>query len=97
MRTLALELAPLRIRVNSVHPSNVDTPMIMNDATFRLFSPSNAPDLDAFREKAQLMNALPVPWVEPIDVSNAVLFLVSDEARFITGVTLAIDAGTSLK
>ena len=39
------------------------------------------------------MNVLPIPWVEPVDISNAVLFLASDEARYITGVTLPVDAG----
>ena len=61
-----------------------------------------APDDPApSREKAepifQSTNALPVPWVEPVDISNAILFLVSDEARYITGVTLPVDAGYTVK
>ena len=98
MRTLALELAPHKIRVNSVHPTNVDTPMIMNDATFKLFRPDlEHPTRDDFEEAALAMNALPVAWVDAVDISNAVLFLASDEARYITGDTLSIDAGSFLK
>jgi len=98
MRTLALELAPDMIRVNSVHPTTVDTPMVDNEATFRLFRPDlDKPTKDDFAQAAIAMNALPVPWVEAVDISNAVLFLASDEARYITGVTLPIDAGSIAK
>jgi SDR family mycofactocin-dependent oxidoreductase len=97
MRTLALELAPDMIRVNSVHPTSVNTDMIHNDATSELF----APDLEAkdrtterLNERFQAINALPVPWVEPVDISNAVLWLASDESRYVTGVALPVDAGT---
>jgi (+)-trans-carveol dehydrogenase len=100
MRTLALELAPDMIRVNSVHPTSVDTDMIQNAATYALF----APDLDEkdrtkerLAERFQAINALPVPWVEPADISNAVLWLASDEARYVTGVTLPVDAGFMAK
>jgi SDR family mycofactocin-dependent oxidoreductase len=98
MRTLALELAPHMIRVNSVHPTQVDTPMIMNQATYSLFRPDlEHPSREDFAPASQEMNALPIPWVEPIDVSNLVLFLASDEARYITGVTLPVDAGALIK
>ena len=98
MKTLALELAPHMIRVNSIHPTQVNTDMIMNEVTFKLFSPDNPkPTIDDFRPVSQLMNALPIPWVEPVDISNAVLFLASDEARYITGVTLPVDAGAVIK
>lgn len=98
MRTLALELAPHRVRVNTVHPTGVATDMILNEATYRLFMP----DLEhPTREQAapvfESTNALPVPWVEPIDISNAVLFLASDEARYITGTELKVDAGYTIK
>jgi SDR family mycofactocin-dependent oxidoreductase len=100
MRTLALELAPDMIRVNSVHPTSVNTPMIHNEATYALF----APDLDEkdrtrerLGERFQALNALPIPWVEPVDISNAVLWLASDESRYVTGVTLPVDAGSLLK
>ena len=98
MRTLALELAPDMIRVNSVHPTVVDTPMVNNEATFKLFRPDlENPTVDDFKEAAGGINALPIPWVEARDISNAVLFLASDEARYITGVPLPVDAGAAVK
>jgi (+)-trans-carveol dehydrogenase len=98
MRTLALELAPDMIRVNSLHPTQVDTDMIMNEPTFKLFRPDlEHPTVDDFRPASQAMNALPIAWVEPVDISNALLFLASDEARYITGVTLPVDAGAVIK
>ncbi|WP_041939147.1 MULTISPECIES: mycofactocin-coupled SDR family oxidoreductase [Frankia] len=94
MRALALELAPHNIRVNTLHPTQVDTPMIMNDSTYRLFRPDlSHPTREDFAPASQAMNALPLPWVEARDVSNALLFLASDEARYITGVALPVDAG----
>jgi (+)-trans-carveol dehydrogenase len=98
MRTLAQELAPHMIRVNSIHPTQVDTPMIMNETAFRLFLPDHEhPTVEDFRPVSQTMNALPVPWVDAVDISNAVLFLASDEARYITGVPLPVDAGTLIR
>jgi SDR family mycofactocin-dependent oxidoreductase len=98
MRTLALELAPHSIRVNTVNPTGVDTIMIQNEATWHLFLPDiEHPTREQVAEVFATTNALPVPWVEPRDVSNAVLFLASDEARYITGVTLLVDAGYTLK
>ncbi len=98
MRTLALELAPHMIRVNSVHPTVVDTPMVNNDATYRLFRPDiENPTVDDFKEAAAGINALPIPWVEAVDISNAVLWLASDEARYVTGVPLPVDAGAAVK
>jgi SDR family mycofactocin-dependent oxidoreductase len=96
MRTLALELAPDMIRVNSVHPTVVNTDMIQNAATYALFAPDLAEKdrtKEALAPRFQAMNALPIPWVEPVDISNAVLWLASDESRYVTGVTLPIDAG----
>ncbi|HEY0471303.1 MAG TPA: mycofactocin-coupled SDR family oxidoreductase [Kribbella sp.] len=98
MRTLANELAPDMIRVNSVHPTSVNTEMIHNKATYELFAPDlENPTKDQLAERFQAMNALPIPWVEARDISNAVLFLASDEARYITGVTLPVDAGSLAK
>jgi SDR family mycofactocin-dependent oxidoreductase len=100
MRTLALELAPDFIRVNSVHPTSVNTDMIQNAATYELFAP-DLPAAERTKEvlgpRFQEMNALPIPWVEPLDISNAVLWLASDESRYVTGVTLPIDAGQLTK
>ncbi|SEP00245.1 mycofactocin-coupled SDR family oxidoreductase [Trujillonella endophytica] len=98
MRTLANEFAAQSIRVNSVHPTGVDTQMIMNPKTWGLFDPENPnPTREGAEPIFRSTNALPVPWVEPRDISNAVLFLVSDEARYITGVTLPVDAGYTVK
>jgi (+)-trans-carveol dehydrogenase len=98
MRTLALELAPNSIRVNSIHPTNVNTAMIQNDAMYRLFVPgSDHPTKEEFAAVSQSMQALPIPWVEPVDISNALLFLASDEGRYITGVTFPVDAGITQK
>jgi (-)-trans-carveol dehydrogenase len=98
MRTLALELAPDMIRVNSVHPTSVNTDMIQNDATYRLFAPDLAnPTREQVGERFLATNALPIQWVEPVDISNAVLWLASDESRYVTGVTLPVDAGSVTK
>jgi (+)-trans-carveol dehydrogenase len=98
MRTLALELAPDMIRVNSVHPTVVDTPMVNNEAVFKLFRPDlENPTVDDFKEAAGAINALPIPWVDARDISNAVLWLASDEARYVTGVALPVDAGANVK
>jgi SDR family mycofactocin-dependent oxidoreductase len=98
MRSLANELAADIIRVNSVHPSNVNTDMLLNPTIMRLFRPDVAePSLEEFAVAAREMHAIPVPWVEVDDVSNAILFLASDEARYITGVTLPVDAGFANK
>ncbi|MEV3902170.1 mycofactocin-coupled SDR family oxidoreductase [Mycobacterium sp. NPDC050551] len=98
MRTFAVELGPQSIRVNSIHPTQVNTPMAINDATFRLFAPHKEhPGPEDFAPISQMMHTLPIPWVEPEDVSNAVLFLASDESRYVTGVQLPVDAGCLLK
>ncbi|PKZ64556.1 SDR family mycofactocin-dependent oxidoreductase [Gordonia terrae] len=98
MRSLANELAPHGIRVNSIHPTQVDTPMIQNEGTYRIFRPDlENPSREDFEPASAATNALPVPWVDPVDVSNALLFLVSDEARYVTGATLPVDAGCLIK
>jgi NAD(P)-dependent dehydrogenase (short-subunit alcohol dehydrogenase family) len=96
MRTLANEFAADRVRCNTVHPTGVDTVMIQNEKTWGLFDPAH-PTREAAAEVFQATNALPVPWVEPVDISNAILFLASDEARYVTGVTLPVDAGYTVK
>jgi (+)-trans-carveol dehydrogenase len=99
MQSLANELAPDMIRVNSVHPSAVDTDMIHNQALYHLLLPDRHGDItrQEIEPVFQTLNALPIPWVESVDISNAVLFLASEEARYITGVTLPVDAGASVK
>ncbi|MBP1162210.1 SDR family mycofactocin-dependent oxidoreductase [Rhodococcus sp. PvR044] len=97
MRSMAKELAPHRVRVNTVHPTNVDTPMIQNDAVRAKFRPDldRPPTREEFAESAATMNMLAIPWIEPVDVANAALFLASDEARYITSVSLPVDAGST--
>ncbi|RSN64337.1 mycofactocin-coupled SDR family oxidoreductase [Actinomadura sp. WAC 06369] len=95
---LAVTLAPRGIRANAVHPTNTDTAMLNSDPMFRVFRP----DLEnPTREDALLafpaMNAMPVGFVEPEDVAAAVLFLISDDARYITGAQLRVDAGSYVK
>jgi (+)-trans-carveol dehydrogenase len=98
MRTVAVEFAQHGIRANSVHPTSVDTIMVQNESVWGLFDPANPhPTRESAEAVFTTTNTLPVPWVEPIDISNAVLFLASDEARYITGVTLPVDAGSMLK
>jgi SDR family mycofactocin-dependent oxidoreductase len=90
MRNYAVELAPHSIRVNTVAPTGTETPMIQNDLVDRY--------LEGHPELLDLMaNALPVPAVEPRDISNGILFLVSDAGRYVTGTTLPVDAGFLVK
>lgn len=98
MRALAHEHAEQMIRVNSVNPTAVSTPMIHNDNTYRIFRPDlENPTAEDCIEPFRGQNLLPIPWVEPVDVSNGVLFLASDEARYVTGVTLPIDGGNVMR
>ncbi|ADP82072.1 mycofactocin-coupled SDR family oxidoreductase [Pseudofrankia inefficax] len=98
MRTLALELGSRNIRVNSLHPTQVNTPMTIHEGTFKMFRPDlENPTIDDFAVVSQNMHLLPTPWVEPEDIANAALFLASEEGRFLTGVTLPVDAGALLK
>jgi len=98
MRTLANEFGKQAIRVNTVHPTGVDTVMIQNEKTWGLFTPDDPnPSKEKFAELFETLHPLPVPYVQPVDISNAILFLVSDEARYITGVTLPVDAGYTVK
>jgi (+)-trans-carveol dehydrogenase len=98
MRTFAVELGAQNVRVNTVCPTNVNTPLFMNEPTMKLFRPDlENPGPDDMKVIGQLMHTLPIGWVEPEDVANAVLFLASDEARFITGVALPVDGGSCLK
>lgn len=85
MRTLAVELAPHSIRVNTVHPTGVNTPMVVNDFTAQF--------LETEGGQSNVTNLLPVELVEPVDISNAIVWLASDEARYVTGVSLPVDAG----
>jgi SDR family mycofactocin-dependent oxidoreductase len=86
MRTLANALAPMSIRVNTVHPTAVNTMMAVN------------PEMTAFLENypdggPHLQNPMPVEMLEPEDISNAIAYLVSDQAKYVTGVAFPVDAG----
>jgi SDR family mycofactocin-dependent oxidoreductase len=97
-RTLAYELAPQFIRVNAICPTAVDTPMIQNESLYRSFRPDLAsPGQDDVAPEFQAKNLLPIPWVDAADISNAIVWLASDQARYVTGVTLPVDAGNALK
>ena len=97
-KALAQELAPHDIRVNAISPTQVDTDMIQNEIIYRLFLPdSKEPTREQFSQASQATHLLPVPWVKPRDVSEAVAFLVSDSARYVTGISLPVDAGVLAK
>jgi SDR family mycofactocin-dependent oxidoreductase len=97
VRTLAKELGPEKIRVNAIHPGQVDTDLLLNEATFKLFRPDlEDPTHDDFVAAASTITAMQIPYVNAIDVSNALAFLASDEARYITGVALTVDGGTAI-
>ena len=96
MRCLANELAPHFIRVNCLHPSAVSTAMLHNDTIYQLFRPdADIPTLEEAIPVFTTLNALPIPWVETIDISNALLFLASDASRYVTSVSLPVDAGAT--
>ena len=95
---LSVQLADRKIRVNAVHPTNVNTDMLHNEGMYQVFRP----DIEQpTREDAELafpaMQAMPVSYIEPQDVSAAVVFLAGDDARYITGTQLRIDAGGYVK
>jgi (+)-trans-carveol dehydrogenase len=98
MRSLVQELSQHGIRVNCVLPTSARTPQVMNDAVYKLFRPDlDRPELEDTLDLFQAINALPVDLIESSDVSNAVLWLASDEARYVTGVALPVDAGALTK
>jgi SDR family mycofactocin-dependent oxidoreductase len=94
VKSVAMEVGAHGITVNAICPTTVDTDMIQNQAAYKLFLPDAA---EVAKEDAatafQSLNTIPVPWVETIDISNAMAFLCSDEARYITGETIAVAAG----
>jgi SDR family mycofactocin-dependent oxidoreductase len=98
MRTLANELNEHRIRVNCIHPTNTATDMLLNDASYHTF----ARDVDQPTQEDAIpgmagINLIPVPWIDARDISNALLWLTSDEARYVTGISLPVDAGSYVR
>jgi SDR family mycofactocin-dependent oxidoreductase len=92
---LSVALAPRMIRVNAVHPTNVNTDLLHNDPMYKIFRPDlESPTAEDALLAFPAMQAMPIPFIEPRDVSEAVLFLASDESRFVTGLQLRVDAGS---
>jgi NAD(P)-dependent dehydrogenase (short-subunit alcohol dehydrogenase family) len=86
------------VRINAIHPTNVDTLLLHNIDVYRAFrpdleNPTRADAMAAF----PAMQAMPVPYIEPVDVSNLVAFLAGDESRYMTGLNIRVDAGAMLK
>jgi len=98
VHNIAAELAPRGIRANVVHPTNCNTPMLQSTPMYKSFRPDLENPTQADAEPVfYVQQAMKVPWVEPEDISNMVLFLASDEARYITGTQQRVDAGGYLK
>lgn len=95
---MALFLAPRMIRVNTIHPTNCNTHLIHNDELYRVFRPDlEQPTLEDVLPAFTYFQAMPIPYVEPVDISNAVLFFASDESRYVTGQQFRVDAGSYLR
>jgi len=93
-KVLAKELAPQGIRVNTVHPGTVLTPMVLNEPSYRLFRPDlEHPTQEDFEAVARSMTGLPTSAIDPVDMSNAIVYLVSDDGRYVTGTTHVVSAG----
>ena len=96
VKTLALEVAAHGITVNAICPATVDTPMVHNGAFYGLFAPDvDRPTKATVEPRYARINPIPVPWIDPADVSNAVIFLASDDARYISGSTIDVDCGST--
>lgn len=95
---LARHLAPRGIRANIIHPTNCNTPMLQSEPMYRSFRPDLTHPTRADAEPAfGVQQAMPIPYVEPEDISSAVVFLASDESRYVTGMQLRVDGGGYLK
>jgi SDR family mycofactocin-dependent oxidoreductase len=96
--TLAVKLAPKSIRVNAVHPTNCNTDMLQSAPMYRTFRPDLPnPTVEEAYAGFQSFQGMPVAWVEPADISYAVVYLASDESRYVTGLQLPVDAGATVK
>jgi SDR family mycofactocin-dependent oxidoreductase len=98
VRELALTLAARNIRVNAVHPTNCNTTLLHNPPMYKLYRPDlEEPTREDAIAAFPAMQAMPIPWVDPVDISNAAVFLASDESRYVTGLQLRVDAGSVIK
>jgi SDR family mycofactocin-dependent oxidoreductase len=94
VKTAAFENGPFGITVNAVCPTNVNTGMFLNDEIYGIFRPDlEAPGYDDIKDLASMMHPMGVPYIEPVDVTNAILFLLSDGARYVSGEALTVSAG----
>jgi SDR family mycofactocin-dependent oxidoreductase len=96
MKVLAVEMAAFNVRVNTVHPCGVNTTLVMNQAGLDLFAGKEGATFEDAEPGMKSLNLLDVALIEPEDVSNAILYLVSDAARYVTGTELKVDAGTTI-
>jgi (+)-trans-carveol dehydrogenase len=97
-RTLCNELGPHMIRANTVHPTTTNTQLVHNEPTYRMFRPDlDNPTASDFAEATPALNAMPVAWLEPDDIADAVAWLASDESRYVTGAAIPVDAGSTQK
>ncbi|HEY2563440.1 MAG TPA: mycofactocin-coupled SDR family oxidoreductase [Acidimicrobiales bacterium] len=98
VEVLALQLASHMIRMNGIHPTNCDTDLLHNVDVYRAFRPDlENPKREDVMDFLPLMQAMPIPFIDPQDVSHLVAFLASDESRYITGLNIRLDAGAMLK
>ncbi|WP_375484985.1 mycofactocin-coupled SDR family oxidoreductase [uncultured Mycobacterium sp.] len=95
---MAYHLAPRSIRVNAIHPTHVNTHPLHNEGMYEMLRPDlERPTRDEAEPALAFFQAMPIPFIEPQDVANLAVFLASDEARYITGQQIRIDAGALIK
>jgi SDR family mycofactocin-dependent oxidoreductase len=98
VEVLALQLAPHMIRLNGIHPTNCNTQLLMNEDVYKAFRPDlEHPTKEEAVAAFPAMQAMPIPYIDPIDISHLVAYLASDESRYMTGMNLRVDAGAMLK
>lgn len=106
MQVLATELGPDMIRVNTIHPTGVGTKMLRNEVTYEVFlGGANLVPGEAFSPESEEsvqaamkgLNSMPIPWIEPVDISNAIVYLTSELGRYVSGTQFRVDAGSASK